>query len=69
MKRFHKLTAWLLTFAMLLTLIPRFTLTASAAATSGATGDCTWTFDDSTGTLTIRGEGAMTGSYTDGSQL
>ena len=30
-KRFHKLTAWLLTLAMLMTIIPSFTLTASAA--------------------------------------
>ena len=29
--RFHKLTAWLLTLAMLMTFIPSFTLTASAA--------------------------------------
>ena len=44
------------------------TLVASAATTTGTTGDCTWTFDDATGTLTISGNGAMAASYTGGSQ-
>ena len=35
------------------------TLVASAATMTGTTGDCTWTFDDTTGTLTISGNGAI----------
>ena len=32
---------------------------------SGITGDCTWTFDDSKGTLTISGNGEMMDYYID----
>ena len=35
------------------------TLVASAATITGITGNCTWTFDDTTGTLTISGNGAI----------
>ena len=39
MKRFNKLTAWLLTLAMLMTFIPSYTLEVSAAdATAKITG-------------------------------
>lgn len=41
---------------------------ASTGATSGTTGDCTWSFDDSTGTLTISGKGRME-SYSDYSDV
>ena len=68
MKKSRKLTAWVLSLVMLVSLIPGVTLTASAATTSGTTGECSWTFDDSTGTLTISGEGTMASSYTSGSQ-
>ena len=63
---FKKSLALLLSAMMLFTAVP---FAASAAATaeqsvgasSGTTGDCTWTLDDN-GTLTISGNGAM-GNY------
>jgi len=44
--------------ALALCLLLGLGLTASAE-TSGTTGSCTWTFDDTTGKLTISGSGAM----------
>ena len=60
--RFHKLTAWLLTLAMLLTLMPGFTLTASAAEPEydGVIGELYYKNDDENGTTTIFGNGALT---------
>lgn len=61
-KRFHKLTAWLLTLAMLMTFIPSFTLTASAATEVYASGNLgqgnrtAWTIYDN-GLLVIDGKG------------
>ncbi|MBQ2991450.1 MAG: leucine-rich repeat domain-containing protein, partial [Clostridia bacterium] len=48
-------------FAMLLLLVlcVGLAVTASAAPDTGTTGKCTWSFDDSTGVLTISGSGAM----------
>ena len=60
--RFHKLTAWLLTLAMLMTFIPSFTLTASAATEVYASGNLgqgnrtAWTIYDN-GLLVIDGKG------------
>ncbi len=60
--RFHKLTAWLLTIAMLMTFIPSFTLTASAAEPEydGVIGELYYKNDDENGTTTIFGNGALT---------
>ena len=61
-KRFHKLTAWLLTLAMLMTFIPSFTLTASATTEVYASGNLgqgnrtAWTIYDN-GLLVIDGKG------------
>ena len=38
---------------------------SSGDAYSGTTGDCTWNFDEDTGTLTISGEGDMEGDMDD----
>ena len=65
-KKFKKAIAVLLALLMVTTTISMFPLTVSSAekteesvgATSGTTGDCTWTLDNE-GTLTISGEGAM----------
>ena len=63
-----KLTGILLTLVMLVAIIGVFSIPSSAAeVASGTTGDCTWTFDDATGTLTVSGEGAMA-DYINGSQ-
>ncbi len=51
-----KLLAIVLTLVMLLSIVPLGTMTASAA-TSGTTGDCTWTLDGDV--LTISGNGKM----------
>ena len=57
--RFQKLTAWLLTLAMLITFIPSFTLTASAdTITSGTSGTISYTID-SDGVLTFTGSGTI----------
>ena len=52
---------------LMLMLCVAFTVTAACAETyNGTTGDCTWTFDSATGTLTISGSGAMA-AYTSSS--
>ncbi len=64
-KALRKLTAVLLS-ALLLTSVPAFHVSSYAAetadnevgATSGTTGDCTWTIDEN-GVLTVSGEGRM----------
>jgi surface glycoprotein (TIGR04207 family) len=73
MKRIaRKLTALLLSALMVGSVVTAGTASAGAAAvageksvgaSSGTTGDCTWTLDDS-GVLTISGEGAM-GNYSE----
>ena len=63
-----RMLSWLLAIVMVVGLIPGAALTAGAATATGTTGDCTWTFDDATGTLTVSGTGAMADSYTSGSQ-
>ena len=54
-----KFLSMIIAIVMVVTIISGTALTASAATTTGITGECTWTFDDSTGTLTISGEGAV----------
>ena len=47
-------------FSVITTISAKETNVASTgAANSGTTGDCTWSFDESTGTLTISGQGKM----------
>ena len=58
MNNIRKIFSWLLVLAILLACLPQFTLSASAAETSGECGDnARWNFDASTGTLTISGTG------------
>ncbi len=60
MKKLNKFLSVLLALIMVISIIPMSVFTASAA-TSGTCGEnVTWTFDDSTSTLTISGQGAMT---------
>ncbi len=55
-----KILTSLLAFVMVLGLIPVIPMTSQAAATGGTCGaNLTWKFNDSTGTLTISGTGAM----------
>lgn len=54
-KKMKKVFAVLLLFVLCMGLAA----TAGAATYTGATGVCTWIFDDSTGVLTISGSGAM----------
>ena len=56
----------LLAIVMVVGLVPGFTPAASAA-TTGTTGEVNWSFDETTGTLTVSGTGAMA-DYTSGSQ-
>ena len=56
MKQIKNLTAVLVAVLLLVSIIPLGTFTASAA-TSGTTGECTWTLDGTT--LTIGGNGKM----------
>ncbi len=60
MKKSKKILSVLLALIMIISVIPMSSITVSAAETSGACGEnLTWTFDESTGTLTISGTGAM----------
>ncbi len=52
-----KLFVWMLTAAMLLTMMPAMAITVSAA--SGTTGEVGWSYDTGSATLTISGNGAM----------
>ncbi len=74
MKR--RILSLLLVFSLLVALLPRVVLPASAVTASGTCGDSytdangtyhgydlTWSFDDSTGVLTISGSGAMQNWY------
>ncbi|MBP3377146.1 MAG: hypothetical protein J6L96_00205, partial [Clostridia bacterium] len=65
MKR--RIISMLLVVVMLVGMIPSFATAASAATYNGTTGDVNWSFDDTTGTLTVSGTGAMA-DYTNGSQ-
>ena len=49
----------IIAIVMVVGLVPSFAIAASAATTTGFAGECTWMFDDTTGTLTISGNGAM----------
>ena len=50
-------------FSIITTISAKETNVASTgAANSGTTGDCKWSFDEDTGTLTISGNGEM-GEY------
>ena len=62
MKKVNKLLSVFLALIMMLCAVPMSSITAGAegVATSGTCGDnLTWSFDESTGTLTISGEGDM----------
>ena len=61
MKHTSKLLSLILVLVLMLGAFSAFSITASAATTTGATGDCTWTFDDAIGTLTFSGTGAIPG--------
>ena len=57
MNKTNKILSLIFAFLIVISFIP---ITASAVETEGSCGDnLTWTFDESTGTLTILGEGAM----------
>jgi len=62
MKKLRKLTAWFVAFVMLMTIMPGFTLTASAAEPEydGVIGELYYKNDDENGTTTIFGNGALT---------
>ncbi|MBP3634698.1 MAG: InlB B-repeat-containing protein [Oscillospiraceae bacterium] len=61
-----RILSMLLAIVMVVGLVPGFSITASAA-TTGTTGEVNWSFDETTGTLTVSGTGAMA-DYTSGSQ-
>ncbi|MBQ8767743.1 MAG: leucine-rich repeat domain-containing protein [Clostridia bacterium] len=53
-----------LALIMIISIIPMSSITVSAAETSGTCGDnLTWSYDESTGTLTISGTGGMYSYY------
>ena len=57
MRKTHNFLSVLLAFMMVISIIP---ITASATETTGICGDnLTWSYDDTTCTLTISGEGDM----------
>ena len=57
MRKIHKFLSVLLAIMMVMSIIP---ITASATETTGTCGDnLTWSYDDTTCTLTISGEGDM----------
>ena len=57
MKKLNKILAIILAILMVISIIP---ITASAATKSGTCGEnVTWTYDDTTYTLTISGTGPM----------
>lgn len=59
MKKTNKILSVIMALIMIISIIPMSNITANAA-TSGKCGDnLTWTFDDSTGSLTISGTGKM----------
>ena len=59
-KAMRKITAILLSVLLCCGAVTSLPVTAFAEETdSGTTGDCTWTFDEETGTLTISGSGEM----------
>lgn len=60
--KYKKIISILLTVMMLLSILTIVPLTADAA-TSGKTGSCTWSFNSSTGKLTISGSGKMADYY------
>ena len=55
-----KILSMILAVVLIFAVLPLGAITASAA-TSGTTGDCTWTLDGTV--LTISGNGAMDNSY------
>ena len=60
MKKTSKILSVILSLIMVISIIPMSGVIASAAADSGTCGEnLTWTFGESTGTLTISGTGAM----------
>ena len=63
---FKKAISALLAIILIVCALPLSSLTTSAAATSGTTGDCRWSYSNHT--LTISGKGAMA-DYTSGLSL
>ena len=60
MKKTTKFLSVFLALLMIISIIPMSSITASAGAASGSCGEnLTWTFNESTGTLTISGTGEM----------